>query len=117
MEIKDLIPVNYANQRVLTTAQLAEYYQCTATRIKDNFRKSKEHFKEGEHYFKVQGEALKQLKESFLEAENFRPPTGYKSPLSGATCSIILWTAKGAARHCKMLNTQKAWATKLFIKI
>lgn len=109
MEIKDLIPVDYANQRVLTTAQLAEYYQCATTRIKDNFRKTKERFIEGEHYFKVQGEALKQLKESVLEAENFRPPTGYKSPLSGANCSIILWTAKGAARHCKMLNTQKAW--------
>ena len=37
-ELKNLMPVVYANQRVLLTVQLAEVYNCAVYRIRDNFR-------------------------------------------------------------------------------
>ena len=54
MELQNLTPIDYANQRVLTTAQLAEAYGCKPTQIRDNFRKAKKHFTEGVDYFKVE---------------------------------------------------------------
>ena len=78
--------------------------------IRDNFRKAKKYFTEGVDYFKVKGNALKELRASVEEAENFRSPSGYSVrplPLVNVTLSALLWTVKGAVRHCKMLNTQK----------
>ena len=114
--IKDLVPVEFANVRVLTTKQLAEFYGTTPTHLRDNFRHNKKRFTEGVDFFKLEGEELRTLKEqveeritSAEEAEDFRSQGGYKSPLAGATGSLVLYTKQGAARHCKMLSTQKAW--------
>lgn len=100
MEVKELVKVVWCNEPVLTTAQTAAVYGCTPTRIKDNFRLAKEYFKEGVHYFKVTGAALRELKHS----EGFAPLA-----ISKMTSCLYLWTKQGVARHCKMLNTQKAW--------
>ncbi|MBR4153394.1 MAG: ORF6N domain-containing protein, partial [Selenomonadaceae bacterium] len=124
--IKDLVPVDYSNQRVLTTAQLAEVYGVEPTRIRDNFRKAKKHFVEGEHYFKLEGEKLKVFKErveeimfsfspvkgSGKDAETFRSAGGYKiqNPLFNITRSLLLWTHEGCVRHCKMLRKPDAFA-------
>lgn len=118
MNIKDLVPVDYSNQRVLTTAQLAEIYDTTPYRIRDNFHYAKEQFQEGVHYFKVTGEELRALKgklsdvgnsyaatkESGREVRNSYSP----SPIPKTANLAILWTHEGCVRHCKMLNTQKA---------
>lgn len=112
MEIQELIPIDYAGQRVITSSQLAQVYDCNPTQIRDNFRKTKNQFEEGVHYFKVEGAELKQLKETIKEAENFRVPAvseTQSSPLSKMASSAYLWTYQGCVRHCKMLNTQKAW--------
>ena len=100
MEVQNLVPVDYANQRVLLTAQVAEVYKCSRARIKDNFRLAREQFKEGVHFFKVSGDALRQLKQS----EGFAMLGVSKM----ASC-LYLWTKQGVARHCKMLNTPQAW--------
>lgn len=47
---------------VLTTAQLAKFYECSAQNIRKTFHLHKEKFIEGEHYFKLTGEALKDFK-------------------------------------------------------
>ena len=107
MEVKDLVPVDYANQRVLTTRQVAYVYNTTTDRIKDNFRRAKEHFKKGLHYFKVEGEEARTLRE-VVSGEFFSAPKNALNPLSGGN-SFILYTEQGAARHCKMLNTPQAW--------
>lgn len=60
--LNNLIPVEWSNQRVLTTAQLAEVYECNPKNIKVNFGNAKEQFVEGVHYFKLTGEALRQFK-------------------------------------------------------
>lgn len=110
MDIKDLVPIDYAEQRVLTSAQLAKAYGCESSHIRDNFRKAKKHFTEGVDYFKVEGDALRKLRAQVEDTEIFRSEGGYKpSPLASVTRSALLWTVKGAVRHCKMLNTDKAW--------
>ena len=93
-------PVEYSNQLVLLTAQLAEYYKCSVENIRDNFRKNRDRFVVGKHYFKLEGDTLKAFRD---EAENFRVAPRYQMS------SLFLWTKRGAARHAKMLSTDKAW--------
>ena len=84
---------------VLLTKQLAEFYGCSTDRIKQNFAENKSRFVEGKHYFILGGETLRQFKS---EVGN--------STLVGKTASnLYLWTRRGAARHAKMLQTDKAW--------
>lgn len=115
MEVKDIVPIDWCNQRVLLTAQLAEVYECKPTRIKDNFQRSKEQFVEGEHYFKVSGAALRELKKEWgfsTSAPALSVSKGEKNdlpPFSKMANCLYLWTVKGCVRHCKMLNTPKAW--------
>ena len=97
--IEDIKRVEYREQPVLMTAPLAEFYGCKVDNIRDNFRKNRDRFVEGKHFFKLEGDALKQFKdytESFRLVDDRAP-------------SLYLWTKRGAARHAKMLNTDKAW--------
>ena len=41
--------VEFNNERVLTTEQLAEVYECDTTNIKKNFNANKDRFIEGKH--------------------------------------------------------------------
>ena len=128
--LKDLVPVEYQGQRLLTGKQLAEFYGTTPNVIKHNFRNNREHFVEGTHYFKLKGEVLKELKrrvwKSTLEgnvitrqnpvaqATNLESAledriSTRQSPVAQATNELILYTVQGAARHAKILTTQKAW--------
>ncbi|HBZ80932.1 MAG TPA: hypothetical protein DEP07_11165 [Brevibacillus sp.] len=91
--------LDYAGQRVLTTAQLAESYGTESDRISKNFHENKERFKLGKHFFKLEGEALKQFKNDFRNSE-----------LVGRNASVLyIWTEKGAWMHAKSLNTDEAW--------
>lgn len=89
----------YQNQRILTTQQLADVYETSETNIKTNFNRNKKRFTEGNHYFVLDGEVLKAFKNEVTD-----------SNLVGKNASqLILWTEKGADRHCKILDTDKAW--------
>jgi hypothetical protein len=98
--VENLAVIEYKEERVLTTEQLAQVYGCEGSNIQDNYRKNTERFQEGQHFFKLNGETLKEFKlrlpENFREALKFAP-------------SLILWTRRGASRHCKMLGTDQAW--------
>ena len=110
MDFTKLVPVEWSSRRVLTTAQLADFYKCAVENIRDNFRKNKDRFVEGKHYFKLEGADLKAFRDY---TENFRLVEGDYAetfPLVGLRApSIYLWTERGAARHAKMLSTDKAW--------
>lgn len=114
MEIQNLVPVDYANQRVLTTAQLAKIYECNPSQISYNFNYAKEQFQEGVHYFKLTGDALREFKSHSSKIGMAVSPQDSQAGISRlaispfATC-LYLWTYQGCVRHCKMLNTQKAW--------
>ncbi|MGO0806985.1 ORF6N domain-containing protein, partial [Clostridioides difficile] len=55
-------------------------------------------FIEGKHYFLLQGDDLKNFKGIHTEYENLK-----------FASKMYLWTERGANRHCKILDTDKAW--------
>ena len=97
--MNDLIPVDYSGQRVLTTEQLAQAYECEPNNIKKNFNANKEHFTEGQHYYKLEGAELKAFKNYVTNSDL----------VDKHTPCLYLWTRRGASRHSKMLGTEKAW--------
>lgn len=88
------------NQRILTTEQLADFYEATVQQIKQNFNNNKDKFIEGKHYYRLEGEKLKDFKS---QVENF------DLPINKFASQLILYTKQGASRHSKMLGTDKAW--------
>ena len=91
--------VEWNGQRVITTALLAEVYETDADNVKKNFSRHKDNFVEGTHYFLLQGEDLRLFKDRVTD-----------SPLVGKNANqLYLWTERGANRHCKILDTDKAW--------
>ena len=93
---------------VLTTAQIAKFYECPAQNIRKTFHLHREKFIEGEHYFKLTGEALKEFK-SYITESNL--VTNGNLPFINLTAPhFILWTALGAASFAKSLTTRRAWA-------
>lgn len=99
--MNELQIVEYSNQRVLTTEQLANAYGCEVINIQQNYVNNKSRFEEGKHYFKLEGEELK----------NFKASLGYSKISSNLKFApaIMLWTERGASRHSKMLGTDMAW--------
>ena len=97
--MNEIIKIEHNNERVLTTEQLAQAYECDGKQIKQNFNNNADRFVEGQHYFKLEGEALRGFKN---RVEDF--------DLVGKNANILyLWTRRGASRHSKMLGTDKAW--------
>ncbi len=96
--ITNLKPVEYSAQLIITTEQLANFYECDSHNITKNFNENKEHFIEGKHFFKIEGEEVKKLRVTFGDLQ-----------ISPMTRTLYLWTKRGAARHAKMLGTEKAW--------
>ena len=98
--MNELTVLEHNSIRVMTTEQLAKAYGCKAIHIQQNFKNNRERFVEGKHYFKLEGADLKAFKDSL---ENIEAVVGSRAP------SLILWTKQGAARHSKMLGTERAW--------
>ena len=100
-DVTDLIPVEWSAQRVLTTEQLAQFYETDIKRISENFSRNQDKFAVGKHYFKLDGEELKHFR-------NYSAESGLLQ-INKNTPTIYLWTERGAARHAKILTTEKAW--------
>ncbi|EDA0235416.1 ORF6N domain-containing protein [Salmonella enterica] len=96
---RDLQRIEYRGQRVVTTEQLAAGYGASVKNIQDNFLNNRRRFIEGKHFFRVEGDELRELKNRpeiiGLVGKNAR--------------SLTLWTERGAANHAKMLETDQAW--------
>jgi hypothetical protein len=78
-------PIEYRNQRILTTAQLAEAYGTDEKRISENFNRNEDRYTYGKHYFYLEGEALRSFKETTPQIAEYLKyaPSAY------------LWTEKG----------------------
>lgn len=57
-----LTPVNFNNEIVITTKTLAQVYECKEQQITQNFNYNQDKFEEKKHYYKLQGEELKEFK-------------------------------------------------------
>ncbi|KTI82328.1 ORF6N domain-containing protein [Enterobacter hormaechei] len=95
---RDLQIIEYRGQRVVTTEQLAAGYGATEQMITNNFNRNKSRFVEGKHYFKLSGEDVDILRNSFRGLQ-----------ISPKARALSLWTERGAANHAKMLETDQSW--------
>lgn len=93
-----LMPIVWKQTKVITTELLAKLYGTQISNIQKNYERNLDRFEDGKHFFKLEGAALRELKQL----------TDPKS-VSANTRSLTLWTERGAARHAKMLETDKAW--------
>ncbi|MDR5611660.1 MAG: ORF6N domain-containing protein [Arsenophonus sp.] len=96
--LDNLKVLTHDNIPVITTELLANLYGTEVIRIQQNYNRNNNRFIEGKHFFKITGECLNNLRLSFSESQ-----------ISAKTRNLILWTERGAARHAKMLETDKAW--------
>ena len=85
---------------VMTTEQLAEAYGCAPKQIQQNFNNNRVRFIAGKHFFVLEGQDLQTFR---LQVENI------ELQISPKTRHLYLWTERGAARHSKMLGTERAW--------
>ena len=97
--MNELQPIELKNQRVLTTKQLSDVYETTENSITQNFKRNKNRFEEGRDYYCLKGNELKDFKNLMTDSHLVNP----RAP------QLILWTERGANRHSKILDTDKAW--------
>ena len=67
--VETLPVIAYQNVRVLTTDLLAQLYGADAKNIHDNYANNRDRFESGKHFFKLEGEELRQFK-SLHKPEN-----------------------------------------------
>jgi hypothetical protein len=115
-----LRPIEHRKQRILTTQQIADFYEANPQRIINNFNRNKDRYVEGKHFFLLEGESLETFKTSLEIADKLEATTHQNDEQSAETTTQIelltkgvnklyLWTEKGALIHAKSLNTDKAW--------
>lgn len=100
ISVETLSPISHNQIPVITTELLAQLYGTEILNIQVNFTRNKERFVEGKHFFKAAGEELKNLRLTLSKSQK---------TISPKTRTLILWTERGAARHAKMLETDRAW--------
>ena len=98
--MNELMVLEHNSIRVMTTEQLAEAYECAPKQIQQNFNNNRVRFIAGKHFFVLEGQDLQTFR---LQVENI------ELQISPKTRHLYLWTERGAARHSKMLGTERAW--------
>lgn len=97
--MNELKPIKHQGRLVITTDLLAQVYETETNNIKNNFNNHKSNFKEGIHFFLLKGEELRAFKREVNDIDLVAPNVN----------QLYLWTERGANRHCKILDTPKAW--------
>ncbi|HGF2697580.1 TPA: ORF6N domain-containing protein [Escherichia coli] len=101
ISVETLVAITYNQIPVITTELLAHLYSADVKNIQNNFARNVGRFQIGKHFFKIEGEELRELKH--------RPSLSGSVKIARNVRSLILWTERGAARHAKMLETDQAW--------
>ena len=96
---KRSVAVEWNGERVITTTQLADVYGTSVDNVRVNFNNNKARFVEGKHYYLLKGEELRAFKNNVNDIYVVKPNIN----------QLYLWTRRGASRHCKILDTEKAW--------
>ena len=84
----ELKPIEYKNERILSTRQIAKGYGTDTTVISNNFNRNIKHYTKGVHYYCLEGEELK----AFKTAHHF-------DDSSIRVNKIYLWTERGGRLH------------------
>lgn len=102
LTIESLPVITYRDEPVCTTAMLAEVYGVEAHVIRQAFRRNRERYVEGRHFYSLEG--------SELQAFRARVANNYSRFAPAANVRALnLWTKRGAARHAKTIESDKAW--------
>lgn len=112
-------PIVYNNQRILTTQQVADFYDVEPRRIRENFNRNKDRYVLGKDYYILEGKELKKFKSDDLS--NCEVVENNEND-DNAICVVVesgksnnnvnklfLWTEWGCLLHAKSINTDKAW--------
>ena len=93
-----LRPIEFKNERIITTRVLAEKYECKESQIQQNFNNHSKKFILNKHYYLLQGDELREFKRNIDDIE-----------VAQNVNKLYLWTERGILRHAKILDTEKAW--------
>ena len=97
---QEMVPITYNGFPCISTEMLALAYEVEPNQIRQNFKRNKERFVEDKHFFMISGNDLNEFR---LRVTNSH------SQISSKARTLTLWTERGAARHAKMLSSDKAW--------
>jgi hypothetical protein len=96
--MKEPTVIEYDSQRILTTKQIAEFYEVDQQLLVNNFNRHRDRYTSGKHYFALEGRA----KTDFLNL--------HQNDLGSKNAKVLyLWTEKGVLMHAKSVNTDRAW--------
>ena len=105
--MNELTVIERENQRVMTTAVLAEEYGTTNDVISKNFNRNKERYIEGKHYYCLEGDDLREFRAN-----------GQIDDLPMNLNKLYLWTEKGAFLHAKSLVlTEHGKCTIIWLRV
>lgn len=99
--MRELTPIKFNEEVVITTKTLAEVYECEENNIIRNFNDSKEKFEEKKHYYKLQGESLKEFKGVLVKNED---PLYQEIKFNSV---MYIWTKLGSLQHFNILTNKK----------
>lgn len=99
IDAENLPEIQWQGVRVVTTETLAWGYGTKETNIRTNLDANRGRFVEGVHIVSVSGRELADLRVSNPDAQ-----------ISNKTRSLTLWTAQGAARMSKIVDTDESWS-------
>ncbi len=100
VSVETLSPITHNQILVITTELLAQLYGTDVTNIRKNHSRNHERFVIGKHYFLLESAELREFKH--------RVSLSHSVTIARNVRSLILWTERGAARHAKMLETDRA---------
>lgn len=92
-----LKPMEYQNQRILLTSQIAEMYGTNPEVITKNYNRNKERYSLAKDFYCLEGEMLRAFRAN-----------GQIDLLPNLN-KLYLWTEHGALLHAKSLGTDRAW--------
>ncbi|EER3036267.1 TPA: ORF6N domain-containing protein [Escherichia coli] len=101
ISVETLSPITHNQIPVITTELLAQLYGTDVTNIRKNHSRNHKRFVIGKHYFLLESAELREFKH--------RVSLSHSVKIARNVRSLILWTERGAARHAKMLETDRAW--------
>ena len=109
MNIENVIRLEYQGEKVLTTKQLTELFECSRQVATSAFHYHEDTFIADVDYFYLTKGSLREFKSKY-SGKNFCLPSGknFCTPFSHMASTLYLWTLNGVEKLSKSIGTDKA---------
>lgn len=115
--LMDLPLIIINGKKVISTKQLAKYYQTSFTNILRNFNNNMSYYQEEVHYFRLPRTQAVELAQKMSKNPNSKIYLMELTPGQSERNSIIMWTEEGMWLSAKSIGTDIAWdAIKYLIR-